>query len=465
MNARSIARRRFLKAMAAGTAGAALAACAPAATPQVIEKEVTRIVEGTPQIIKETVVVEKEAEPAKKEEVFLTWSWWGSVEQLERNSAKTKPFRDKFPYVELEPVYPSNYTDKILTMFAGGSAPDVIMVDAYYAPDWFSRGLALELDPFLDKDPEASRDDWIEVFLEDMTLDDKLYGLPTDCGPMIWQYNTQIVGECGKPTPLEYYEQDNWNWDTHIELGLACTDEEKNVFFRDDFYYWVMWMPMAWTYGGEYFNEDESKCLVDSEPFVTAIQYTLDMMEKHKIMPPPGASQELGLSYRSGNLAMRSAWPRQPMNRAVALGGIEMVQPCYVAAGPEGAKCITKSNNFCVCSQTKQPELCYELVKVLCGPEGEMLEQEQFKFIFPGTKANYNNPDFWAKGAWDQSVQRVSNEEHGHRLPITRKIPWLQMNSIWTQYTDQVWIGEMTPEECCSSIAADINKLLEAAQS
>jgi hypothetical protein len=151
------------------------------------------------------------------------------------------------------------------------------------------------------------------------------------------------------------------------------------------------------------------------------------------------------------------------MNRAVALGGVEMVQPCYVAAGPEGAKCITKSNNFCACSQTEHVNLCYELVKVLCGPVGEMLEQESFKFIYPGSKANLENPEFWALGAWDQSVQRISNDEHGHTLPITAKIPWRQMDTIWGQYTDEVWIGEATPEECCENIAADIDKLLQEA--
>jgi ABC-type glycerol-3-phosphate transport system substrate-binding protein len=348
-------------------------------------------------------------------------------------------------------------------MFAGGSAPDVIMVDAYYAPDWFSRGMAVELGPMLDSDPEANAEDWNEVFLEDMTYEGKLYGLPTDCGPMIWQYNTELVGKSGKPTPLEYYEQGNWDWDAHVELGLACTDQDANIYFRNDFFSWGNWMPMAWTYGGEFFDEGVTQCLVNSEPFVTAIQYSLDMLEEHGITPPPGASSELGLSYRAGNLAIRTCWPRQPMNRAVALGGVEIVQPCYVAAGPEGAKCITKSNNFCVCSQTEAVQECYELVKVLCGPIGEKLEQEQFKFIYPGTKENLNDPEFWAMSAWDQSIQRISNEEHGHRLPITAKIPWRQMSSIWSQYTDEVWIGDATPEQCCENIAADINKLLEEA--
>lgn len=50
-------RRRFLAGAGVGLAGAALAACGATPTPQVVEKEVTKIVQGTPEVVKETVVV------------------------------------------------------------------------------------------------------------------------------------------------------------------------------------------------------------------------------------------------------------------------------------------------------------------------------------------------------------------------------------------------------------------------
>ena len=231
--------------------------------------------------------------------------------------------------------------------------------------------MAVHLNPLLDADPDASRDDYVEHFLPDMTVDGKLYGLPTDAGPMIWQYNTDLVAQSGLPSPLEYYEQGEWNWDTHVELGKAITDIENNIYFHTSFYSWAYWLPMAWTFGGSMFNEDETQCLIDSEPFVTAIQYALDMKDTHQIMPAPGTSQDLGLSYRSGNVGMNSAWSRQPLNRAVSLGGNDKVQPCFVAAGPEGAQCITKSNNEFVSSQSEYTDLAYDLIKMITGPEGE----------------------------------------------------------------------------------------------
>ena len=54
---RRTCRRAFLRGAMLLLGGSALAACGATPTPAVIEKEVTRVVEGTPQVVKETVVV------------------------------------------------------------------------------------------------------------------------------------------------------------------------------------------------------------------------------------------------------------------------------------------------------------------------------------------------------------------------------------------------------------------------
>ena len=230
----TISRRQFLTLAGSAGGAALLAACAAPASPS-------------------AGMAEGEAEGGAAEEMItISWSWWGSEEQLERQEAKLAAFKEANPNVDVESVFVGwgEYPTKILTMYAGGTAPDAIECDAYWAPDWFSRGMAVHLNPLLDADPDASRDDYVEHFLPDMTVDGKLYGLPTDAGPMIWQYNTDLVAQSGMSTPLEYYEQGEWNWETHVELGKAITDIENNIYFHTSFYSWAYWLPMAWTFGG-----------------------------------------------------------------------------------------------------------------------------------------------------------------------------------------------------------------------
>ena len=60
---KELSRRRFLSGAAIAAGAGLLAACGATPTPQVIEKvvekEVTKIVEGTPVVVKETVVVQE----------------------------------------------------------------------------------------------------------------------------------------------------------------------------------------------------------------------------------------------------------------------------------------------------------------------------------------------------------------------------------------------------------------------
>lgn len=353
------------------------------------------------------------------------------------------------------------YDTKIMTMFAGGSAPDVIMVKAQFAPDWYHRGLAVQLDPLLEADPNADRTDWLESLLPYATVDGKLYGLPYSAGPMIWQYNTELAAASGVPTPLEYYERGEWTYDTVIDWSIANTRAEDNIYAWDAWYNEDLWMPLAWSNGGEFFNDDETECLVDSGPWVDAIQYVVDLRYKYEVLPPPGGSKEMGLNFRAGNIAAMGSYPQQPYWRAISMGGYQAVQPCYVAAGSLGPKCLFKSDSHCTSTQTQDVELSYELTKALCGPEGERINQEVMGYIFPATRQNFEDPEYKAMAFWDQDIQFISNEEHGHLVPITRKIPWAEMKAIWRQYTDEAWVQKISPAECCASIAADINTLLK----
>ena len=468
-----LSRRMFLHSAALGAVGVLVAACQP----EIVE--VTKIVEKpVEKVVKETVIVEAGSQvveklvtvqPAIKQDVTMTWAYWGDVTQVKAQSVKTGPFRAKHPNVNLQPWYVgwSEYPSKLLTAFAGGAAPDIMKCDAYWALDWAKRGVASPLEPFFEKDAEAKKDDWLESFNADMTLDGKLHGLPSDAGPRIWIYNVQIIEESGKPSPMEYYAQDNWTWEAFQELGRAVTDEAKKQHWLSfDSTSWLEWMMTAWSFGGEYFDANETKCLIDSEPFVKAIQFWADLILKDNIVLTQSVGKELGVGFHTGNEGIRGMWPNGTYSASNALGGEQMVQPWYTNAGSAGRKCVTKSNCFMICSQTEQPDLAFDLIKGLCGPEGEMLEQALYHSIFPATRQNYEDPAFWEYGKrWDlETIHKTSVTESGHRLPITAKVPWSQMQSLWTETTDEVWIGKTTVKECVKTIADEVNKMLSAAE-
>ena len=160
---RLMARRGFLKAAGVAAAAGGLAACGATPTPrivkevvtQVVEKEVTKIVEGTPQVVKETVVVEQTVvvqptvAPAEAVTVrFSSVGWGGWL------SEPWQSIVDDFNASQSGIVVPE-YEDvaegmqKVMAAAAGNIAADVYMFENKFMFGFAARGFFLPLDEYV----------------------------------------------------------------------------------------------------------------------------------------------------------------------------------------------------------------------------------------------------------------------------------------------------------------------------
>jgi multiple sugar transport system substrate-binding protein len=127
-----ITRRRWLKWALAGSAGAALAACAPKVVKETVvvevEKEVekvikeTVVVEGTPQVIEKVVT----APPAPREKQVIRYWLPPTTEQAYREQMINE-FMQMNPDIEIkmDGADPAKYNEATQLLFAGGTPPDV----------------------------------------------------------------------------------------------------------------------------------------------------------------------------------------------------------------------------------------------------------------------------------------------------------------------------------------------------
>jgi len=216
---RRLTRREFLRAGELAAAACVVAACAPAATPQVVKEIVkeTVVVEGTPKVVEkvvtkvvqETVVVKE----APKEPVVLEW-WpgWPGNWML----AVAKLFEDANEGIKLNPVL--NYPEKqqVLAAVAAGTTPDLIEDVAYM--ELIVRDVFLPIDDRLAQRPDLSITDgdipkplW-EVF----AWEGEHYGVPSvdTAGREGMGINVRVAQEAGlDPTnpPRTWDEAFEWH--------------------------------------------------------------------------------------------------------------------------------------------------------------------------------------------------------------------------------------------------------------
>src|SRR5688572_6380201 len=104
--------------------------------------------------------------------------------------------------------------EKVQTMAAGGSPPDISLLRPQYPGGFASRGMLLQLDDLLQKDRRAAKGDFIPVHLERATWQGKLWGLPAEAWFLITYYNPALFQKAGVPIP-----DDRWTWDTWLEAS------------------------------------------------------------------------------------------------------------------------------------------------------------------------------------------------------------------------------------------------------
>ena len=160
-----LSRRAFLRWSALGIGAVGLAACAPVAAPA---GESSGASESAPAAASTTIS-------------FLTQ---GGADSEKRYLPLQEMFGEKDPAVTVEFIWhPGGAIEiqqKLLTMIAGGEAPDVYWTHTYINPGLAKRNVPLALDDLFAGDSSWSREDYFPGSVADFQVGGKQYAMPRE---------------------------------------------------------------------------------------------------------------------------------------------------------------------------------------------------------------------------------------------------------------------------------------------
>ena len=171
----------------------------------------------------------------------------------------------------------ADYTTKVQTLFASGTAPDVIYVAVENQEAFIQNDMLQPLDPYLDEHPEIVEDyeeNVAEALRNGGQYDDGLYGLLNCYETCTMWFNKDILAEAGLEVP-----DPNWTWDDFVyycETIAANTDKfayciPTTYFTADGWYY---------SFGTGFVNDDYTEVTFDSDESKELMQFWLDSYEK-----------------------------------------------------------------------------------------------------------------------------------------------------------------------------------------
>ena len=289
---------------------------------------------------------------------------------------------------------------KIVTLVAGGTPPDGMSVPSDRAPELIMRRVLRESDSYLAKDKSVPIADVYPARLLNYKLADKLYALPIDNGAEAVYYNKTLFDKAGVPYPT-----DTWTWDDLLEKARRLTrkdDPSGPVFgFQYQTSLHRLYSPFA-GHGGEYFDRDLTRTLLDGGASIKALQWFVDLRCKHGVSPTPAQAADVqragggGQVFGMGNYAMEYTWIgliaylHTPQSK---IGDGWDVAPIPQAM-PGGKRYnIVSGQGFAVVQGARQPEAAWAFnAFMLSDPIQKMLGVNGVWFPARRTLAKFGQP-------------------------------------------------------------------------
>lgn len=320
--------------------------------------------------------------PASK--VSLTFSWWGNDTRHAATNAAVDFWNKNNPNIQVQtsPQGWDGYSDKLLTQFAGGTAPDVFQISTDNIADFAHKGQLVDLTPYMD----TQFKDYDSVLKGLYTVDKKNYALSTGVSGALLVYNKTLLDKFGIPAPT-----DNETFDSVLQLCKQATRDTDNDGKID---VWGMEDPtanpdftiqVAVEYGTKLFAED-GKSSNFAEPTLISAYKMLANFYTSGVCPKPGE-----VTVKEGSSALLSGYTVLGFMAMSAYGGtvgsstdeLDCVAFPTVAGQPE-RRYVSGSVPMSVYSKGQHTDQALQFLSwFLTSPDSAAAQNAMVRGVFP----------------------------------------------------------------------------------
>lgn len=397
---------------------------------------------------------------------------WAEYREAELERQVLAPFEQSHPGIIVQQqsagTGQAEYRERILTSIVAGKPPDVFLLDNIDVPAFTSRGVTLDLAPYLARlgvDPARYDSSVLGIFRKGAAL----YALPKGYTPMVLVYNKTLFDRAGVPYPA-----DDWTWDDFIRTAKALTrdtdgdgkiDQWGTVFDRRVF----LWIPWLWSGGGDVLcpgGTRASGCL-DAPASVDAIRWYTDWVTRDSIVPRVfnlrrslGDNQRL---FNSGKVAMLTTghfWI--PMLRPyvedgrLRVGFVEI--PHRTGVAPQT---VMYASGFAVPTTTPHRKLSMELAAFLADSAAQATRAAgglELPTLIGAAQALAATDT----SGWEAVFLRASRHA---RVPWGASIErWREVEAALPDLMDRITLEQVDPQIAAREMAQQIDRLLAQRQ-
>ncbi|MCL4514269.1 MAG: ABC transporter substrate-binding protein [Firmicutes bacterium] len=394
---------------------------------------------------------------AAKEVTVRLSGWSSSPAEQKLVDDAIKSFEAKYPDIQVkyEPVVDTGqFPNKLKTMLASGTAPDVFYVDMSEAPGLMTRGLLSPLDKLMPS-TKTKPEDFLSTLLEAFTYQGKIYGIPKDFNTLGLFYNKEMFDAAGVPYPTP-----DWTWE---DLRAAAKKLTRDTDDPAKAQYGIClpidaarWLPFLYQNGGAVLNAAGTKSLLDSEATVKALDfYTgFQLKEKTGVRNTDVGAGWGGDAFGKGKTAMvlEGGWLIPYLTQSfpnIKYGVVELPK------GPKGRGNLYFTVAYAISGKSKNPEAAWKLIEHLTGAENQQKVLHS-GFALPTRKALENDRYFQE----NPNIAAIF-QGYAYARPFQYGVNSGRVLDELGKMLERVFLGKATPRESVSEAGKKIEELLK----
>ncbi|SMQ71378.1 sugar ABC transporter substrate-binding protein [Agreia sp. VKM Ac-1783] len=319
------------------------------------------------------------------ETTITVWAWAPAVEQI------AKDFEKEHPKITVKVVNAGTGNDQYVKLQnaikAGSGAPDVAQIEYYALPQFALSDSLVDLkgfgfDSFADKYTDST---WNSV-----SLNNGIYALPQDSGPMALFYNKAVFDQYGIAVPT--------TWDEYVAAAKQLHAADPTKYITNDTGDAGFTTSMIWQAGGQPYKTEKSTDvsinLQDAGSKKFADTWS-ELVEGGLVSPISSWSDEWYKGLGDGSIATLTigAWMPGNLESGVAqASGNWRVAPMPTWEKGQAASAENGGGGDAILKQSKNKLAAAGFLQYM--NEGEGTQTSIAKGGFPSTVADLNNDSF-----------------------------------------------------------------------
>jgi multiple sugar transport system substrate-binding protein len=389
----------------------------------------------------------------------LTMTVWGGDNDRVAYQKRLDLLVQKYPdlSVKLQLIPSDSYAQKVQTMIAGGSGPDIMEV-AENVNVYSSKNQLLPLDDLIKKagvDLQQSFGAVGTIY----SYKDKVYAVPDRSGAMIVYYNKTLFAKAGVKPPTA-----DWTWDDALTAFKKLTVPGKQWGFSGAGW-WPQWWSLAYQNGGKIIDPATGLPTANSAEVVEALQWVGDLTTKYGVVPTKKQYADMGPdvggdgAFANGKVAVNATgfwnvgsllktnidWDIAPMWRGK--------QQAVSAFG----------SGLAISRTAKNPDAAFKAIAFLTSPDGQKGIIDSGQDV--PASIEVQKSDAFSKPSWmTKSIDMGAFGESSSFIYRAPFIPeWNEMQKAFDDGLANFWLGKQDAKSALDAVQKQLETIIKPA--